>query len=93
MQRERDGLPVPALEKRPALMIGLDFYLRAYHELSYDRPIGMTLGPIPWSSVDRYAAKYGIVDLDDFSVFESHIRAMENAVYHHDKSLEAKGPK
>ena len=85
MQRERDGLPAAALDKRPELLPGLDFYLRAYHELGYDRQIGMSLGPIPWSSLDRYAAKYGIVDIDDFDVLQSHIRAMENAVYQYDK--------
>ena len=93
MEREREGLHTPALDIRPDLFFGLDFYLRAYHELSYDRPIGMSLGPIPWSSIERYATKYGVVDLDDFAVFESHIRAMENAVYRHDKQREEKGPK
>lgn len=37
----------------------------------------MALGPIPWSSLDRYAQRH---DVGDFELFESHIRALENVL-------------
>lgn len=80
LERKRDGLPTPALDRRPALLPGLDFYLLAYDELIYDRPMGMTVGPIPWSSIDRWAVRNGVGN-DEFNTLVNHIRAMENAVY------------
>lgn len=59
----------------------LHFYLDAFNSLRYDRPIGMVAGPIPWSSLDRYAQRY---DVGDFDVFESHIRALENVLLQHE---------
>jgi hypothetical protein len=80
LQRAADGLPAPALDKRPDLLPGLDFYFTAYRELRYDRPIGMSLGPIPWSSVVRWGEIHGITDPDELAVLEHHIRAMESAL-------------
>jgi hypothetical protein len=40
----------------------------------------MTVGPIPWSSIDRWAVRNGVDD-DEFNTLVSHIRAMENAIY------------
>jgi hypothetical protein len=38
----------------------------AFAELSTDRQLGMAEGPIPWSSIRRYAHEYGF-DLSDLS--------------------------
>lgn|SRR5690606_30045857 len=81
MSRAADGLPTPALDNRPELLPGLDFYFTAYRELRYDRPVGMAMGPIPWSSIIKWGELHGITDLDDLAVLEHHIRAMENALY------------
>ena len=78
---QSDGIKVAALDRRPKLLPGLDFYLIAYHELRYDKPIGMSVGPIPWSSIDRWATRNGVNDIEDFTVLESHIRSLENAAY------------
>ena len=67
-------MQVPSLDNRPSLMPHLSVYWDAFHSLRYDRQIGMAVGPIPWSSLDRYAQRY---DVGDFSVFEGHLRAME----------------
>lgn len=72
---------MPALEKMPRLMPHLVFYMDAFNSLRYDRPIGMVAGPIPWSSLDRYAQRY---DVGDFDVFESHIRALERVLLEHE---------
>lgn len=74
-----DGHKVPALERRPVLLTGLDFYFTAYRELMYDRPVGMTLGPIPWSSVVKWGELHGL-DVEEIAVLDHHIRAMEKAL-------------
>jgi hypothetical protein len=48
----------------------------AFGQLTTDRPVGVTRGAIPWGSIDRYAARYGIED-DDFDDFVQLIRAMD----------------
>jgi hypothetical protein len=77
--RAAKGEFTPAIENRPILLPGLDFYFTAYRELRYDRPIGMTLGPIPWSSVVRWGELHGL-DVDEIGDLEYCIRAMEQAV-------------
>lgn len=79
-RRADEGLPTPAIDNRPILLPGLDFYFTAYNELRYDRPIGMALGPIPWSSVVKWGEIHGIHDPDDLAVLETHIRAMESVM-------------
>lgn len=81
-------MPTPAIDNRPTLLPGLDFYFTAYRELRYDRPVGMTLGPIPWSSVARWNEINGTGDPDDLAVLEHHIRAMENAMTAFDQERE-----
>jgi hypothetical protein len=50
----------------------------AFAALSTDRPMGMAHGPIPWTSIDRYAARYGIIK-DDFDRLAALIRSMDKA--------------
>ncbi len=45
--------------------------------LSSDRSLGMTEGPIPFASVERYATRYGIHDLEAFDDFQAMIAAMD----------------
>lgn len=58
----------------------LDFVWSAWWELHTDRPIGMAVGPIPFTAIDAYAGRYGIGALDAFEAFAGLIRAMD-AVY------------
>lgn len=81
IERKKEGKPAPALDRRPQLLQGLGFYFTAYQELKYDRPIGMSLGPIPWSSVVKWAELHDIHDLDDLDELHQYIRSMENASY------------
>lgn len=41
--------------------------------------MGMDKGPILFSSIDVYASRYGIVDVDEFDAFLRMIRAMDDA--------------
>lgn len=70
-------LPDKILNK-PHLLIGLDFYWRAFWECASDRVIGMAEGPIPWSSIDRWALRYG-VEGDDFERLVLIIKVMDEA--------------
>lgn len=56
----------------------LSFEWEAFQALATDRQIGMALGPVPWSSIDRYANRYGIAG-DAFDRFCDLIRAMDLA--------------
>lgn len=73
------GKRVKAIEDAPDLLPGLEFYITAYLQLCYDRPIGMTAGPIPWSSVIKYCHLHGIYDIDEIETFLRYIRALETA--------------
>jgi hypothetical protein len=72
------GMPLPeAYANKPTLLTGLEFYWKAFWELSSDRSLGMAEGPIPWSSLDRYAVRYDIFD-EEFYRFSSIIRTMDS---------------
>lgn len=46
----------------PEIDAELLFYIRAFWTLSSDRALGMAVGPIPWTAIDRYAERLGIID-------------------------------
>lgn len=71
--------PLPFLQKEPEFPEALRWAWEAFWELSSDRSIGMALGPIPWSSIDRYAARFGIADGDEFEQFLHFVRALDGA--------------
>lgn len=50
----------------------------------------MSVGPIPWSSVDRWAERHGVKGLEEFSILLGHIRALEKAKKDFDDSEEGK---
>lgn len=63
------------------------FEWEAFGALSTDRPVGFARGAIPWSSIDRYAQRYGLDD-DDFGRFQRLIRAMDAAYLDHCRKLD-----
>src|SRR5215468_5320837 len=84
-------LPCVATRTDPLSHLLLEW--EAFAQLSTDRPVGLTRGAIPWSSIDRYAARHGI-DGDDFNRFCALIRAMDAAylAYFKDKQPSALTP-
>jgi hypothetical protein len=70
-------VPVPDLETRVAPAPHLLFHWAAFAALSTDRQVGMGIGPIPWTALDRYAERHGINDPDERERFERLIRAMD----------------
>lgn len=62
---------------RPKLPQHLRFVWQAFFDLSTDRQIGQVMGPIPWASIDRYAARYSIHGNDEFEQFAAMIRTLD----------------
>ena len=55
----------------PRLQLGLDLYFDAFFDLSTCRPIGMGMGPIPWSVIRDYAETFRLSEeqTDDLSYY------------------------
>ena len=64
-------------------MFGGECYLDAWHMLSSDRPIGMAMGMIPFTAIDRYAARFWFNDPDDFARLVRIIHALDGAYLEH----------
>lgn len=82
---------LPCVAARPDLFGHLIFEWSAFRSLSTDRPIGLAMGPIPWSSIDRFADRYAI-DGDEFDRFAALIQAMDETFrgYHERQAENAK---
>lgn len=76
-------LPDRAINNKPVLIEGLEFYLTAFCELQSERPVGMTVGQIPWSSIINWCDFHGLKDSDDVDTLIRYVRAMENALIKH----------
>jgi hypothetical protein len=73
-----DGHPVPDHLVEPRLTIEETAFLAAWQELDTDRAWGMSgPGSIPFASIDRYADRYGIREIDEFEMLRDAVRAMD----------------
>lgn len=82
-QAQKLGMPLPAvMANKPRLLMGLDFYWRAFWELSTDRDIGMAEGPIPWTAMNQWAIRYNIVNYE-FDRFVILIKGMDSVYIDH----------
>lgn len=73
------GMPLPdKIKNKPELIHGLEFYWKAFTELTADRNIGMGEGPIPWTAMNQWAIRYNIRG-DEFDRFISIIREVDTA--------------
>ncbi len=78
-QARKMGMPIPdKIKNRPQLTSGLEFYWRAFTELSADRDIGMAEGHIPWTAMNQWALRHGIQG-DEFERFVSILRIVDTA--------------
>ena len=79
-----DPVALKAVNARPEIEPHLKFVWAAFWELCHDRPVTMGgAGGIPFSSIDRYAARAGIDDPDHFARFLQLIRRMDAAYLPH----------
>lgn len=77
------GAPVPEwVENAPTQFPGDDFYLRAFWDLSTQRQIGFTVGPIPALDVRQYACEMGLPS-HMMELFEAVIRGLDRAYLKH----------
>ena len=74
------GAPVPDDLIQPQVTTEEGKLLDAWMSLSGDRQISLGVGPIPFTSIDRYAARFGIDDQLAFRFFHRAIKALD-AVY------------
>jgi hypothetical protein len=74
---------LPFLASREDPDEALRFVWDAFWNLTTDRPVGFATGPIPWTAVDRYAARHRIDGADAFERFLAVIRAMDGAYLDH----------
>ncbi len=86
--------PIPdKIANKPILAKGLYFYFNAFHELSTDRPVGYTMGQIPYSSILSYC-KYYTFDYEETSDFLYLIRKIDSAyIEYKDKKNESLKPR
>jgi hypothetical protein len=74
------GDPVPDECIPPDILPECLFAYRAFGDLASDRSAHDTaLGAIPWTAIDAYCRRYGIIDPDEFERTIALIRAMEEA--------------
>tara|TARA_Y100000004_G_scaffold192790_2_gene253980 strand:+ start:1385 stop:1600 length:216 start_codon:yes stop_codon:yes gene_type:complete len=59
------------------LFPGLEFYLSAWQELGYDRPMGFGVGPIPSASLRAYVRDLDMCE-DDADRFIFIVRELDN---------------
>jgi hypothetical protein len=55
---------------------GSGMWWQCFNDLQSDRPVGMDVGAIPWSSIDQWARRYAIPD-DEFPVLAHVIRRLD----------------
>ena len=78
--KEGDPIALKGLASRPEIPDHLKFVWEAFWSLSGDRQVHMGgVGMIPFLAIDRYAARFGIEDADEFSQFFDALRAMDAA--------------
>lgn len=90
-------MPLPDfIQSKPNLRLGLEFYWKAFWELSTCRAVGMGEGPIPWDALHSYGLRY-LITGDEFDRFVTMIKALdvEYLTYRHkvSKRNQRKGKK
>lgn len=71
--------PIPEDAIPPPIPAECGFAYAAFQELSTTRQMGFGLGPIPWTAINDYAWRYGIVATDHFDHLVTFVRAMDEA--------------
>ena len=75
------GVPLeqlPCVANRVDPQRHLLFEWMAFAELRTDRPVGIDIGAIPWSSLNAFALRHGI-EGDDFEHFSHVVRELDAA--------------
>lgn len=76
------------LIEKPEILIGLEWYYRAFTDLSTCRSYGMSEGPIPWLAVNEYAIRHRMTHQEFDDLWEV-VRKLD-AVYIKERAGKAK---
>lgn len=87
---EERGQPIPESYHQPDVSDEARPFLSAFWILHGDRQSGFGSGPIPFTAIDRYAARMGIAG-DEFWVFETMIRACDSEWLKHANAKNGSG--
>ncbi|MGH1376692.1 MAG: phage tail assembly chaperone [Alphaproteobacteria bacterium] len=79
-----EGRNIKALEEKPILLEGSAFYFRAFLQLRSDRPVGMSIGSIPYSSVVAWC-HHNHVKREHFEFVFNLIRVLDKVELEHKK--------
>lgn len=84
----QDRIP-PRIQNAPELNHGLEFYYRAFSDLTNSRQVGMGLGPICWQSIVDYC-RYHELDREETDTALHFITAMDVAFLEHHAKITSK---
>jgi len=71
--------PIPdRIQNAPDLLLGLEFYFRAFIDLNTCRSSGWSSGPIPWMDIQAYAMAHEL-DAEETETLHYHIAMMDSA--------------
>jgi len=77
--QDKDESEIPAaLLDEPELLQGLALYYNAFWELFSDRQLGMSVGPIPYSSIMMYSREWNLDEEMSHAMLKL-VRKMDNA--------------
>jgi hypothetical protein len=77
--QDKDESEIPdALLNEPELLQGLSIYYDAFWEVFPDRQLGMSVGPIPYSSIVTYSKEWNL-DEEMSATMLRLVRKMDNA--------------
>lgn len=79
---DSQGIDLPADFIPPEIRDGAQFYFDAFSRLVAERPLSLGFGAvhhgrIPFVAIERYAERIGIVDMDEFAMFDRIISAVD----------------
>lgn len=80
------------MDEEPGSLPGDDFYLRAFWDLSTQRQIGFTVGPIPALDLRLYACEVGVPAFM-MEAFTAIIRGLDQAYLKHAEDTRKKAKK
>ena len=66
-------------------MAGLEWIWQAWNDLNSCREIGMDVGPIPWTAVDRYAIRYGL-GADEHDLLWHSVKVLDSVYRDHQET-------
>ena len=72
---EQGAIPQSLLDE-PELMPGLHMIYNGFWNISTDRQVGMSLGPLPHTAIREYAKEYNLPE-EDADDFRRLVRAMD----------------